>query len=88
MMKRVSDTVSNSAHILLTSEMAPRRPSKLLDHIELTITKPRQDANADDERPANKLADTLSDKLFKKDSLDRKLERHQITGNRYRVAFE
>ncbi|KAL8796525.1 MAG: hypothetical protein Q9195_001199 [Heterodermia aff. obscurata] len=71
--------------------MAPRRASKLFDHIELTVdpvAELRQDVNADDETSASKLADTLSDKLFKKDVLDRKLERHHITGNRHRFAFE
>lgn len=75
----------------LASKMAPRRASKIFDHIELTVNpvaEQRQDPHADNERSANKLADTLSDKLFKKDSLDRKLERHHITGNRYCFDFE
>ena len=38
------------------------------------------DVRANNEKPSNRLADTLSDKLFKKDALDRKLERHHITG--------
>ena len=71
--------------------MAPRRPSKLFDHIELTANPtagPRRDVNADNKRSASKLAETLSDKLFRKDVLDRKLERHHITGNPYRFAFQ
>ncbi|CAF9921060.1 MAG: Cationic amino acid transporter 2 [Heterodermia speciosa] len=66
--------------------MAPRRPSKIPDHIEMImypVPETRQDSSADNETSASKLADTVSDTLFKKDSLDRKLERHHITG----IAF-
>ena len=71
--------------------MAPRRPSKISDHIKMTVNavpETRQDANADNEASASKLADTVSDTLFRKDSLDRKLERHHITGHPYPLAFE
>ena len=71
--------------------MAPRKAAQLFDHIELganPVAQPRQDEIADNETSASKLADTLSDKIFKKDVLDRKLERHHITGNRDRSAFE
>ena len=71
--------------------MAPRRPSKIPDHIEMImypVPETRQDSSADNETSASKLADTVSDTLFKKDSLDRKLERHHITGNPYPLAFE
>ena len=70
--------------------MAPRRLSnKIFDHIELVnpVAEPHPDVNADKERSTSKLADTLSDRLFKKDGLDRKLERNHITGNGYRFAF-
>ena len=65
--------------------MTLRRSSEFLNQIERGA---RHDANTDDKTSASKLADTLSDKLFKKDSLDRKLKRHHITGDRYRSAFE
>ena len=65
--------------------MALRRASELFNHLE---QGERQEVKTGDKRSASKLADTLSDKVFKKDSLDRKLERHHITGNRHRSAFE
>ena len=70
--------------------MSPRRTANIFGDIELTVpvAEIRQDEHADNETSASKLADTLSDKLFRKDVLDRKLERHHITGNRDPFAFE
>lgn len=66
--------------------MPPRGASKLFKGINGTVKPTHSDPEAfhdvptNKEQPSNRLADTLSDKLFKKDALDRKLERHHVTG--------
>lgn len=47
-----------------------------------------QNVHMEKERSNKRLADTLSDKLFKKDRLDRQLERHHVTGIHVLVFIE
>ena len=63
--------------------MASRRDSTLFRGLRQTTTLDSGaplNTNAPNEKPVSNLVDSLSDRLFKKDYLDRKLERHHITG--------
>ena len=66
--------------------MVSRGVSKIFPPVQTTVVpddESSQDVPTNSENFGRKVADTLSDRLFKKDCLDRKLERHHITG----IAF-
>lgn len=66
--------------------MVSRGVSKIFPPVRTTVDlddESSQDVPTNSENFGRKVADTLSDRLFKKDCLDRKLERHHITG----IAF-
>ena len=72
--------------------MAPR--SKLFGTLPSVPLRPApgdlessQHPRVEKENPKKRLADTLSDKLFEKDRLDRQLERHHVTGKQASVVF-
>ncbi|KAL8830688.1 MAG: hypothetical protein Q9191_001293 [Dirinaria sp. TL-2023a] len=69
--------------------MGPRRPSKIFPQVQVDVDtdlESSHDAPAHGNTLGRRLADTLSDQLFKKDCLDRKLERHHITGIAFSAA--
>lgn len=66
--------------------MVSRGASKIFPQIQVTADSDLESSpnvSANNDTFGRRLADTLSDQLFKKDCLDRKLERHHITG----IAF-
>ena len=63
--------------------MVSRGVSKIFPPVHVTVDPDAESAQDEPDNNANfgrKVAHTLSDSLFKRDCLDRKLERHHITG--------
>ena len=77
--------------LLISSRMARR--TKLFDKLPNVTVGPAagdlessQHPRVEKESSKKRLADTLSDKLFEKDRLDRQLERHHVTGEQAPVV--
>ena len=63
--------------------MVSRGASKIFPQVHVTVDPDLEsspDVSVNNDTFSRRLADTLSDRLFRKDCLDRKLERHHITG--------